>query len=127
MLRHDKDFELLEKNDLASNYRGTDYIGKIGIEQSYEGMLHGTSGFEDVEVDANGRGVRILSRTAPKSGSTLTLTMDIKLQEIAEEAFGNYRGALVAIDPNNGEVLAFVSKPGYDPNLFVSIATKAPL
>ena len=116
---NDKDFEQLEKNDLASNYRGTDYIGKIGIEQSYEGMLHGTSGFEDVEVDANGRGVRILSRTAPKSGSTLTLTMDIKLQEIAEEAFGNYRGALVAIDPNNGEVLAFVSKPGYDPNLFV--------
>ena len=116
---NDKDFEQLEKNDLASNYRGSDYIGKIGIEQSYENSLHGTTGFEEVEVDAGGRGVRVLSRTPPKSGKTLTLTIDIKLQEIAEEAFGNFRGALVAIDPSNGEVLAFVSQPGYDPNLFV--------
>jgi penicillin-binding protein 2 len=116
---NDKDFEQLEASGIGANYRGSDYIGKIGIEQSYEQQLHGTTGFEDVEVDAGGRGVRVLSRTAPKSGDTLTLTMDIKLQEIAEQAFGNYRGALVAIDPNNGEVLAFVSKPGYDPNLFV--------
>ena len=116
---NDKDFEQLEASGIGANYRGSDYIGKIGIEQSYEQQLHGTTGFEDVEVDAGGRGVRVLSRTAPKSGNTLTLTMDIKLQEIAEQAFGNYRGALVAIDPNNGEVLAFVSKPGYDPNLFV--------
>ena len=116
---NDKDFEQLEANDLGSNYRGSDYIGKIGIEQSYESALHGTTGFEDIEVDASGRGVRVLSRTAPKSGNTLTLTIDMKLQEIAENAFGSMRGALVAIDPNNGEVLAFVSKPGYDPNLFV--------
>ncbi len=116
---NDKDFSLLEEKQLAENYRGSDYIGKIGIEQSYENELHGTTGFEQVEVDAGGRGVRVLSRTAPKSGNTLTLTVDIKLQEIAEEAFGNFRGALVAIDPTNGEVLAFVSKPGYDPNLFV--------
>ena len=116
---NDKDSAQLEETNLAENYRGSDYIGKIGIEQSYERELHGTTGFEQVEVDAAGRGVRVLSRTAPKSGNTLTLTMDIKLQEIAEQAFGNFRGALVAIDPSNGEVLAFVSKPGYDPNLFV--------
>jgi penicillin-binding protein 2 len=116
---NDKDFQQLEEEGQGSNYRGSDYIGKIGIEQSYESTLHGTTGFEDVEVDASGRSVRVLSRTPPKSGETLTLTMDIKLQQIAEEAFGKYRGALVAIDPNNGEVLAFVSKPGYDPNLFV--------
>jgi len=116
---NDKDFELLEANSIGANYRGSDYIGKIGIEQSYEQQLHGTTGFEEVEVDAGGRGVRVLSRTAPKSGATLTLTMDIKLQEIAEQAFGSFRGALIAIDPSNGEVLAFVSKPGYDPNLFV--------
>lgn len=116
---NDKDFEQLEANNNATNYRGSDYIGKIGIEQSYEAELHGTTGFEQVEVDAAGRGVRVLSRTAPQSGNTLTLTVDIKLQEIAEQAFGNFRGALIAIDPNNGEVLAFVSKPGYDPNLFV--------
>jgi len=72
-----------------------------------------------VEVDSGGRAVRLLSRTAPVSGNTLILSIDAKLQEIAEQAFGNYRGALVAIDPNNGEVLAFVSKPGYDPSLFI--------
>ena len=116
---NDQDFEQLEESRTAANYRGSDYIGKLGIEQSYESVLHGTTGFEQVEVDAAGRGVRVLSRTAPKSGTTLTLTMDMKLQEIAEQAFGNFRGALVAIDPTNGEVLAFVSKPGYDPNLFV--------
>ena len=116
---NDKDFSQLEEAGLAENYRGSNYIGKIGIEHSYERQLHGTTGFERVEVDAAGRGVRVLSRTAPQSGNTLTLTVDIKLQEIAELAFGNLRGALIAIDPTNGEVLAFVSKPGYDPNLFV--------
>lgn len=116
---NDKDFSQLEEKQIANNYRGSDYIGKIGIEQSYESQLHGTTGFEQVEVDAAGRGVRVLSKTAPQSGSTLTLTIDMKLQEIAENAFANFRGALVAIDPTNGEVLAFVSKPGYDPNLFV--------
>jgi penicillin-binding protein 2 len=116
---NDKDAEELHANDIADNYLGSDYIGKIGVEQSYERVLHGTTGFEQVEVDVAGRGVRVLSRTTPQSGKTLTLTMDIKLQEIAEKAFGNFRGALIAIDPTNGEVLAFVSKPGYDPNLFV--------
>ena len=116
---NDKDVEQLEEDDNASNYLGSDYIGKTGIEQSYEKELHGTTGFEQVEVDAGGRAVRSLSRSAPLSGNNLILTLDAKLQEVAEEAFGDYRGALVAIDPNNGDILAFVSKPGYDPNLFI--------
>ena len=109
----------LEEDEIAANYRGSDYIGKTGIEQKYEGELHGKTGFQQVEVDAGGREVRVLSRTPPVSGNNLMLTIDAKLQGIAEQAFGNYRGALVAIDPRNGEVLAFVSKPGYDPNLFI--------
>jgi penicillin-binding protein 2 len=109
----------LEDNDQLANYRGTDYIGKTGLEQYYENELHGITGMEQVEVDSAGRAVRILSRTPPVSGNTLILSIDAKLQDIAEQAFGDYRGALVAIDPANGEVLAFVSRPGYDPSLFV--------
>jgi penicillin-binding protein 2 len=116
---NDSDLEKLEEDDNTANYRGSDYIGKTGIEQSYENELHGTTGVEQVEVDAGGRGVRVLSRTPPVSGNNLVLTIDAKLQQVAEQAFGDYRGALVAIDPNNGEVLAFISKPGYDPNLFI--------
>lgn len=116
---NDTEVSQLEQSDLAANYRGSDYIGKTGLEQSYESDLHGTTGIEQVEVDANGRAVRMLARTAPISGNTLVLSIDAKLQEIAEQSFGDYRGALVAIDPNNGDVLAFVSKPGYDPNLFI--------
>ena len=116
---NESDIEQLEDKESAANYRGSDYIGKTGIEQSYESELHGTTGIEQMEVDAGGRGVRVLSRTPPASGNNLVLSLDAKLQEIAEQAFGNYRGALVAIDPNNGEVLAFVSRPGYDPNLFI--------
>lgn len=116
---NESEIQQFEENESAANYRGTDYIGKTGIEQSYENELHGATGIEQVEVDAGGRGVRVLSRTPPVSGNNLELSLDIRLQEIAEQAFGSYRGALVAIDPNNGEVLAFVSKPGYDPNLFI--------
>ena len=116
---NDAEVGQLAENDLASNYRGSDYIGKTGLEQSYEGDLHGTTGVEQIEVDAGGRAVRMLSSSKPVSGNTLILSIDAKLQEIAEQAFGNFRGALVAIDPNNGEVLAFVSKPGYDPNPFI--------
>jgi len=116
---NDTDIQQLEDDETAGNYRGSDYIGKTGIEQSYESELHGTTGVEQMEVDAGGRGVRVISRTPPVSGNTLVLTLDAKLQEIAEQAFGNFRGALVAIDPTNGEVLAFVSRPGYDPNLFI--------
>lgn len=114
-----KDADDLANKELLANYRGSDYIGKTGLEQSYEAELHGITGAEEVEVDAAGRAVRVLSRTSPRSGNNLMLSLDAKLQQIAEQAFGNYRGALVAIDPNNGEILAFVSKPGYDPNLFI--------
>lgn len=103
----------------ASNYRGSEHIGKLGIEQSYERELHGITGFEEVETDANGHAVRVLGRHAPISGNNLRLTVDARLQQIASQAFGNFRGALVAIEPKTGEVLAFVSQPGFDPNLFV--------
>jgi penicillin-binding protein 2 len=116
---NEKDVDRLEEEDLADNYRGSDYMGKTGLEQSYETELHGTTGTEQVEVDSAGRAVRMLSRTPPVSGNNIVLSIDAKLQEIAEDAFGDYRGALVAIDPNNGEVLAFISKPGYDPSLFI--------
>jgi penicillin-binding protein 2 len=115
----DKDVERLEAEGLAANYKGSDYIGKSAIEGSYEHELHGTTGSAQVEVDAGGRGVRTLASTPPVPGNNLVLTLDVKLQEVAENAFGNFRGALVAIEPATGGVLAFVSKPGYDPNLFV--------
>jgi len=116
----DRDLERLEGLAQSANYRGADHIGKTGLEQSYERVLHGTTGFEQVETDAGGRIVRTLSRTAPAvSGDNLSLTLDIGLQEVAERAFGANRGALVAIEPATGGILAFVSKPGYDPNLFI--------
>jgi penicillin-binding protein 2 len=116
---NDDDLERIDNRDATANYKGSDYIGKVGIELSYESELHGTTGLEEVEVDAGGRAVRVVSRTPPISGNNLQLSLDIKLQRVAERAFGNQRGALVALDPATGEVLAFVSKPGYDPNLFV--------
>ncbi len=114
-----REIEQLAADGLDANYRGTDYIGKVGLEQSYETHLHGTTGVEEVEVDAAGRAVRTLSRSAPVSGNNLALNLDAKLQEVVYRAFGDNRGALVAIDPATGGVLAFVSKPGFDPNLFV--------
>jgi penicillin-binding protein 2 len=115
----DRDLERIEEAGNDANYKGTDHIGKTGLEQKYEEDLHGTTGFEQVEIDAGGRGVRTLSRTAPISGNNLTLTLDVRLQQVADEAFGDRRGALVAIEPGTGGILAFVSKPGFDPNLFV--------
>src|SRR6185437_15932423 len=116
---NDKNLEKLEADENLANYRGSLYMGKIGIEQSYERELHGITGFEEMETDAAGRVIRVISRTPPISGNNLTLSLDIRLQEVAEKAFGDRRGALVAIDPTTGDVLAFVSKPGFDPNLFV--------
>lgn len=116
---NDKDLDQLEANQQLENYRGSLHIGRTGIEKSYESALHGVTGFEQVETDAVGRPVRTLSRVPPVAGSDLTLTLDIGLQQAAIEAFGEFRGALVAMDPSNGEILAFVSKPGFDPNLFV--------
>jgi len=114
-----REVEQLEDDGRLANYRGSDYIGKTGVEQSYEKFLHGTTGVEEVEVDSGGRAVRTLSRTPPVSGNNLVLNLDAKLQEVAYNAFGDRRGALVAIDPATGGILAFVSKPGFDPNLFV--------
>ena len=114
-----QDQQKLEDDGLAANYRGTDYIGKAGVEAAYESELHGTTGFEQVEIDAAGRGIRTLSRTPSQAGNNLTLELDMRLQQVAEIAFGDRRGALVAIDPASGGVLALVSKPGFDPNLFV--------
>jgi penicillin-binding protein 2 len=102
-----------------ANYRGTDYIGKLGAEQHYERELHGVTGFERVETSAGGRAVRSLANTPATPGNTVVLAIDIQLQKLIEDMFGDRRGALVAIDPRNGEVLAFVSKPTFDPNLFV--------
>jgi penicillin-binding protein 2 len=116
---NDADVATIDDWHETANYKGSDYIGKVGLELSYERELHGTTGFEEVEVDAGGRAVRTLSRTPPVSGNNLRLSLDIKLQQAAEAAFGDRRGALVALDPSTGEVLAFVSKPGFDPNLFV--------
>ena len=101
------------------NYKGTEYIGKLGLEQSYEKLLHGTAGFEEVETSASGRAVRRLKSHPPTPGDKLVLSIDIKLQALVEDLFGNRRGALVALDPRTGEILAFVSKPTFDPNLFV--------
>ncbi len=101
------------------NYKGTEYIGKLGLEQSYERTLHGTAGFEEVETSAGGRAVRRLKSHPPTPGDKLVLSIDIKLQALVEDLFGERRGALVALDPRTGEVLAFVSKPTFDPNLFV--------
>ena len=102
-----------------ANYRGTDHIGKLGAEQRYERELHGVTGFERVETSAGGRAVRSLANTPPTPGDTMVLSIDVQLQKLVEDMFGERRGALVAIDPRNGEVLAFVSKPTFDPNLFV--------
>jgi penicillin-binding protein 2 len=114
-----REVDQLESEERLANYRGSDYIGKAGLEQSYEKFLHGTTGVEEVEVDSGGRAVRTLSRTPPVSGNNLVLNLDARLQEVAYNAFGDRRGALVAIDPATGGILAFVSKPGFDPNLFV--------
>jgi penicillin-binding protein 2 len=114
-----QDQEKLEEDGVDANYRGTDYIGKSGLEASYQDELHGITGFEQVEIDAAGRGIRTLSRTPSQPGNNIALTIDLKLQQVAESILGERRGALVALEPSSGAVLAFVSKPGYDPNLFV--------
>lgn len=101
-------------------YAGTHYIGKTGIERYYEDMLHGTVGYEEVETNARGRVLRVLKRVDPLPGKDLTLHLDSRLQAVAEQALGNRRGAIIAIEPETGGVLAFVSQPGFDPNLFVT-------
>ncbi|QIL45196.1 penicillin-binding protein 2 [Acidovorax sp. HDW3] len=114
-----KEKERIEDAEDAANYRGTEYIGKLGVEQSYEVQLHGTTGVELLETSAGGRAVRKLSSRAATPGDSIMLSLDIKLQKMVEDLYGERRGALVAIDPRNGEILALVSKPTFDPNLFV--------
>ena len=111
--------EKLDESDDQANYRGTEYIGKLGVEQSFEAQLHGTTGVESVETSAGGRAMRKLASSPATPGNTIKLSIDIRLQHLIEELFGDRRGALVALDPKTGEVLAFVSKPTFDPNLFV--------
>ena len=114
-----RDKERIEDSDDAANYRGTDYIGKLGVEASYEKVLHGTTGVEQMETSAGGHAVRRLGSHPAVPGESIRLSIDINLQKLVEDMYGERRGALVAIDPQNGEVLAFVSKPTFDPNLFV--------
>jgi penicillin-binding protein 2 len=102
------------------NYSGTSHIGKTGIERFYEAELHGQVGYEEVETNARGRVLRVLKRTDPIPGKDIVLSLDINLQEAAEQALGGRRGAIVALDPSTGEVLAMVSQPSFDPNLFVT-------
>ena len=113
------DKEKLEESEDDGNYRGTDYMGKLGVEQSFEKKLHGTTGVEDLETSAGGRAVRKLTSSPATPGDTIMLSIDMKLQKLIEDMFGGRRGAVVALDPKSGEVLAFVSKPTFDPNLFV--------
>ena len=119
----ERDQEQLEAKGLEGNYRGTEVIGKKGIEASYEERLHGKTGWEEVEIAASGKPVRVLKRTDPIPGDNLRLSLDMGLQKLVEGIYNDpknpQRGALVAIDPRNGQVLAYVSAPSYDPNLFV--------
>ena len=116
---NDRDLQQLRDDGREQNYKGSAHIGKTGLEQSYETLLHGRTGFDQMETDASGRAVRMLSRIPPVPGKDLRLHLDAELQAVAEHAFGDYLGGLVALDPNTGGVLALVSRPGFDPNLFV--------
>ncbi len=115
----DKDQEVLSKENLASLYRGSTHIGKSGLEKFYERQLHGLPGYQEVEKDAYGNIIRVLKTVPPKNGQTLKLAMDIRLQQEASRLMKGRRGAIVAIDPQTGGVLAFVSNPSFDPNLFI--------
>lgn len=110
--------ELAELDPVS--YGGINHMGKTGVEKAYEDALHGTVGFEQVETNAQGRPLRVLERKPPVAGKNLHLSLDIQLQSIAAAALGDHRGAVVALDPANGAVLALVSQPAYDPNLFVN-------
>ena len=114
-----KDADNIDNSNDAANYNGTTYIGKDGLEKSYEKQLHGSTGYEEVEITASGRAIRRLSHVPATPGNNLILSIDIELQKVVEKAFGDRRGALIAIEPATGDVLAYVSQPSFDPNLFV--------
>jgi len=115
-----KDDAYLSRTGRSDEYFGATYIGRTGLEAFYEDALRGKAGFEAIETNAMGRGIRVLERHAPIGGKTLKLSLDIRLQEIADQLLGTRRGALVAMNPQTGEILAFVSKPSFDANLFVN-------
>ncbi|MFC5920378.1 penicillin-binding protein 2 [Neisseria weixii] len=115
----DRDQEKLKEEELAALYRGSTHIGKSGLENYYEHQLHGVPGYQEVEKDAYGNIVKVLKDVPAKMGQTLRLGMDIRMQLEADRILGGKRGAIVAINPQNGDVLAFVSKPSFDPNLFI--------
>ena len=116
---NDRELQQFSQEDVR-RYRGTQSIGKVGLERSYEDLLLGEVGFENVETNARGRVLKVLERHDPKPGAELTLSLDSRLQQVATDALGDNRGAVVAIDVKTGGVLAFVSKPSFDPNMFVT-------
>lgn len=115
-----KDIIDLKKQNIYESYLGSDHIGKTGIEYFYEKKLHGFPGYKKIEVDANNKVIRTIETVEPTHGDDITLSIDYKLQKTAEKAFGSYKGAMVAMDPSNGEILTYVSQPTYDPNLFTN-------
>jgi len=116
----DRDIKNMDPKVFQSRYRGSEYIGKTGVEKSYEEVLHGLPGYEQVETNAHGRKLRVIQTLKPTPGKNLYLNIDVRLQQKGEEALGEFNGAVVAIDPGTGGVLALVSKPSYDPNPFIN-------
>jgi penicillin-binding protein 2 len=115
----ERDQKKLDEEELTALYRGSTHIGKSGLESFYERQLHGAPGYQEVEKDAYGNVVRVLKTVPAHTGQTLRLAMDIRLQQEADRLMNGRRGAIIAIDPQTGGVLAFVSKPSFDPNLFI--------
>jgi len=123
---NDKDIEFFKKENLTQQYIGSTHTGKSGIEKFYENFIHGSPGFKEIEVDAKQNVIRVLQEKKSIPGKNINLTIDFKLQKVAEKAFGNKKGALIAIDPNNAEILAYVSQPTFNPSLFTNgISQKA--
>ena len=115
-----KDIQRLKKLNRFESYMGLDHIGKTGIEYFYEDRLHGQPGYKTIEVDVHNQVIRTIKTIAPKHGEDITLNIDYKIQQVAEKSFGKYKGAMVALNPNNGAVLAYVSQPSFDSNLFIN-------
>ena len=115
-----KDIQKLKKLDRFESYLGLDHIGKTGIEYFYEDRLHGHPGYKTIEVDVQNNVIRTVKTIAPKHGEDITLNIDYEIQQVAEKAFGKYKGAMVALNPNNGAVLAYISQPSFDSNLFIN-------
>ena len=114
------DIKKLKKSNNYESYMGLDHIGKTGIELFYENKLHGFPGYKKIEVDANNKVIRTIETIEPTHGKDIILSIDYEIQKVAEKAFGSYKGAMVAMNPKNGEVIAYVSQPAFNPNLFTN-------